>query len=267
MRWVSADLKRAIADNRAISNDWPRGNGESWLQHVYDAVRNLERQGIPDQVLPATASLFQHCLLQNAGIYRRHAIETLLAGGWVEPVTSALAKFLDLEKSESWIRTRAEFALGFLQHPDEEVAECLSEACLAAYANLTTRSTPAQVMEMHTVLFAIGDCFGAVSVDQRDVYQVRERIRNVLWGLVDDDFTHKEPLYPAARATAYVLTFTAQPRKNEEKDMAEELLDKLQNHPDITTRSLARWALENRIDRTTGEVKPLVHAKLLFYIA
>jgi hypothetical protein len=200
-------------------------------------------------------------LLQNASAYRRQAIETLLAGGWAEPVTSALAEFLELETSETWIRARAEFALGFLQHPDSVVAQCLVTACTEAHRHLSNDPTPAQVMEMHTTLFAIGDCFGAVNVGQQDVYEVRENIREALCDLVDNKRTNNNKLYPVARAVAYVLAFTAQPRRGQDKDMSEVLLRKLLDHPDATTRTLSKWALEHRIDQRTGDILPLVHAK------
>jgi hypothetical protein len=261
MGWVAANLKHVITENTAVSNTWPKDIGGPWLQHIGDAVRNLELQGIPDHILPATVTLFRHVLLQNASVFRRQAIETLLAGGWAEPVTSALEKYLELERSETWIRVRAEFALGFLQHPDSEVAGCLAATCTGAYRNLSSDPTPAQIMEMHTALFAIGDCFGAVNVSQQEVCQVRDNIRDVLRGLVDSDLTHNQALYPVARAAAYVLTFTAQPRKDGERDIAEELLEKLCDHPDGTTSSLSTWALRHRINVTTGEIRPLVHAK------
>jgi hypothetical protein len=167
----------------------------------------------------------------------------------------------NFRRSESWVRVRAEFALGFLQHPDSVVAHSLAMACTDAYRNLSGDPTPAEVMEMHTTLFAIGDCFGAVNVDQQDVYEVRDSIREALRGLMDNNRTHNRTLYPVSRAVAYVLTFTAQPRRGGEKDIAEELLRELRDHPDTTTRSLSRWALENRIDETTGDILPLVHAK------
>jgi hypothetical protein len=259
MGWVAANLKQVIANKVPVCNDWPEGIDEPWLQHIDDTVR-LELQGIPEKILPATVTLFRHALLQNASVYRRQAIETLLAGGWAEPVTSALRRYLRLERSESWVRVRAEFALGFLQHPDPEVAQCLSTACADAYGNLTRDSTPVHIMEMHTTLFAIGDCFGAVNVDQREVRNVRDSIQDTLYGLVDSKLTYNEVLYPVARAASYVLAFTAQSRGSQKKDIGEELLDKLREHPDDTTRSLSKWALKYRINESTGEVLLLTHA-------
>jgi hypothetical protein len=101
MGWVAANLRRMIAARAAVCKDWPQDIGGHWLQNVDKAVRKLELQGIPESILPATVTLFRHVLLQNASVYRRQAIETLLAGGWTEPVTSALGEFLELEKSES----------------------------------------------------------------------------------------------------------------------------------------------------------------------
>jgi hypothetical protein len=261
MGWVAATLRQMITAQSAVCNDWPEVAEASWLLNVDKAIRTLELQGIPESILPPTVTLFRHVLLQNASVYRRQAIETLLAGGWAEPVTTALVEFLEMETSETWIRARAEFALGFFQHPDPVVAQCLTTACMGAYRNLSDDPTPAQVMEMHTTLFAIGDCFGAVNVDQQDVYEVRENIREALCELVDNKRTNNNKLYPVARAVAYVLAFTAQPRGTGAKDMSEVLLLKLLEHPDATTRSLSKWARENRIDQTTGEILPLVHAK------
>lgn len=261
MGWIAATLRHMIIKRAAVCNEWPDFSGGTWLHNVDKAVRSLELQGIPESIRPATVTLFRHALLQNASIYRRQAIETLLAGGWAEPVTSALAEFLELETSETWIRARAEFALGFFQHPDSVVAQCLATACMDAYRHLSDDPTPAQIMEMHTTLFAIGDCFGAVNVDQQDVYAVREDIREALCDLVDNKKTNKEKLYPVARAVAYVLAFTAQPRRGRDEDMSRVLLRKLLDHPDATTRSLSKWALENRIDQRTGDILPLVHAK------
>ena len=262
MQWVANCLKYLISEDERIFNHHPRGADQPWLQHVDSAVRHLELQGIPENILPATATLFRQSLLQNAVIHRRRAIETMLAGGWTEPVTNALAKYLELERHESWLRARAEFALGFLERPDSVVAQCLADACTEAYANLTNEPTSAGAIELHAALFSIGDCFGAVGVRTEDVRAIRDRIRGILSTIANGTLTHVPPLYPVARAAAYVLAFTAQPRKNDQIDIAEELLVQLCSHPDRATSSLSNWALGNRLDRTTGDIVSLVHAKL-----
>jgi hypothetical protein len=112
MQWAAATLGHVMARNVRVCNDWPQGVDEPWLQHFGEAVRHLREHGIPPQILPATETLFQHAMLQNADAYRRQAVETLLAGGWTGPVVSALAKFLELEDSGAWIRIRALFSTG-----------------------------------------------------------------------------------------------------------------------------------------------------------
>jgi hypothetical protein len=264
-QWVAATLKHVIARDAAVCNDWPENVHEPWLQHVDDALRHLDRQGIPDHILPGTRTLFQHTLLQNAGVYRRHAIETLLAGGWTEPVTNAFSRFLELEETEAWIRIRALFALGFLQHRDRGVERALATACQNAYKNIISGSpTPAQINEMHTVLFAIGDCFGASGINEDDVRRARESIHDILVDFViGPTATATIPLYPISRAIAYLLAFTALPRcgNSGDLDLAEKLLGKLRSHPDEITRELADWALEFRIG-DSGEILPLVQARI-----
>ena len=51
------------------------------------------------------------------------------------------------------------------------------------------------------------------------------------------------------------------PRKNNEVDLAENLLDKLARHPDETTRKLSEWALDNRLGEN-GSVRPLIDASV-----
>jgi hypothetical protein len=261
MQWVAATLRHVMASNASICNDWPHVEAQ-WMQHVNDAVRYLERQVIPQDVLPGTSTLFRHSLLQNAGVYRRHAIEALVAGGWTAPVARALERFLELESGEAWIRIRALFALGFLQHRDRGVEKSLATGCQHAYANLKGTPTPAEITEMHTSLFAVGDSFGATGVAEEDARRIRESIREVLVGLIDEQLTTQDALFPVSRASAYLLTFMALPRKNDrQEDLAEILLKKLRNHPDETTRELSRWALDNRIDEN-GAIRPLTTARI-----
>ena len=230
------------------------------MQNIDDAVGQLDG-AIPPQILPATKTLLRHSLLQNAGIYRRQAIEALVAGGWTGPTARALERFLELERTESWLRIRALFGLGFLQHRDRSVQDSLAAACEYAYSNLKDHPSRAQVAEMHSALFAIGDCFGATGVPEHDVRQMRRSIRDVLENLVKGSLTNIDNMFPVSRATAYLLTFMILPRGNHGEDLAEVLLKELRNHSDWATRELSRWALENRIDET-GAVRPLVHAEI-----
>jgi hypothetical protein len=259
MRWVAATLKHVITNNVGVCNSWPDVD-EPWMQNVNSAVSQLEAR-IPPEILPGASTLLRHSLVQNAGIYRRQAIEALVAGGWTGPVARALERFLELERTESWLRIRALFALGFLQHRDRSVQDSLAAACHDAYSNLNSDPTRSQVAEMHSALFAVGDCFGAAGVPEEDVRQVRRSIQEVLENLVKGELITDQRIFPVSRASAYLLTFMILPRGSSDEDLAEVLLRKLSNHPDETTRELSRWALKNRIDET-GAVRPLVHAEI-----
>jgi hypothetical protein len=260
MQWAAATLRHVMARNVRVCNDWPQGVDEPWLQHFGEAVRHLREHDIPPRILPATETLFQHAFLQNADAYRRQAVETLLAGGWTGPVVSAIAKFLELEDSGAWIRIRALFAVGFLQHRDRVVERLLTEGCEAAYRNLSGSPSQAQIHEMHAVLFAIGDCYGATGVEQDEISRVRNSIEEVLTGLVDGKLTFNPALFAVSRAVAYLLTFMVLPRESNKVDLAEELLDKLRKHPDNVTQELSEWALKNRLGED-GQVLPLIMAK------
>lgn len=260
MRWVAATLKHAMAHDASVGNGWPQVD-EPWMRHVNEAVDYIERHLTEPRVLPGTKTLLRHSLLQSAAIYRRQAVEALVAGGWTGPVASALERFLELERDESWLRIRALFALGFLQHRDRGVQKSFAAACQLAYSNLRGTPTRAQIAEMHSALFAVGDCFGAEGVPEEDVRRTRDSIQNVLTGIVEEQLTIRESLFPVSRACAYLLTFTILPRSNGNEDLAEVLLKELCRHPDRTTRELSAWALKNRIDEA-GVVRPLVHARL-----
>jgi hypothetical protein len=259
VQWTAATLRQAMEHDVGVCNEWPQV-GESWMQHVNEAVRYLERQVIPQDVLPGTITLFRHSLLQNAGVYRRQAVDALVAGGWTEPVARALERFLELETEESWIRIRALFALGFLQHRDPSVENYLSDSCHHAYSNLKDNPSAAQIAEMHAALFAVGDCFGATEVNEDEARRMRESVRGVLTKLISSGRTEHDSLYPVSRACAYLLTFMILPRVGQAEDLAETLLKELSKHPDRITRQLSRWALRNRLNED-GELRQLVHAR------
>lgn len=259
MRWMAATLRHVIAGDVGVCNTWPETD-EPWMSNIDNAVGELDG-GVPPEILPATKTLVRHSLQQNAGIYRRQAIEALVAGGWTGPVARSLEKFLQLERTESWLRIRALFALGFLQHRDRGVQDSLAAACHQAYANIRGEPTRAQITEMHSALFAVGDCFGAAGVPQQDVRQMRRSIQEVLHSLVNGGLTNDASMFPVSRACAYLLAFTVLPRGDRGEDLAEVLLRGLRNHPDETTQELSRWALENRIG-ANGSVRPLVHAEI-----
>ncbi|HTU08902.1 MAG TPA: hypothetical protein VMG13_25365 [Trebonia sp.] len=260
MQWAAATLRQVMDAKVPVCRDWPQID-EPWMRNFRRAVRYLEQQAMPPDILPATKDLFEHSLLQNAGVYRRHAVETLTAGGWTGPVTSALAKFLELEGDASWIRIRALFALGFLQDRDRSVGRALTAACKAAYLNLFRNPSQAQIHEMHAALFAVGDCFGGSDVAERDVRRAREDICDVLTGLVGSQLISEKEYFSVSRATAYLLTFMVLPRQGNETDLAENLLTALSEHPDETTRELSKWALRNRI-AADGSILPLTSAKI-----
>jgi hypothetical protein len=261
MQWVAATLRHVMAANKPVCRKWPQGIDDAWMHNFRKALRYLEQQAIPTDILPATCNLFEHSLLQNAGVYRRQAVETLTAGGWTGPVTGAFAKFLELESDASWIRIRALFALGFLRYRDRGVQQALATACQAAYRNLFQNPSQAQIQEMHAALFAVGDCFGASDAPEQDVRHVREGIRNVLTGLVDSDLINDASFFSVSRATAYLLTFLVLPRRNNETDLAENLLTALSEHPDESTRELSKWALKNRT-APDGSIYPLTSAEI-----
>jgi hypothetical protein len=260
MRWVAATLRHCMTQDVGVCHGWPRVH-EPWMTRIDEAVDHLGWQLTAPRVLPGTKTLLRHSLLQNAGVYRRQAIEALVAGGWTGPVARALERFLELEGEESWLRIRALFALGFLQHRDRGVQRSLAAACHSAYSNLAGNPNRAQIAEMHSALFAVGDCFGAAGVPEEDVRHVRDSIQGILSELVNEQLTIREPMFPVSRACAYLLTFMILPRTGQGEDLAETLLKELCKHPDRTTRDLSRWALANRIDGA-GAVKPLVHARV-----
>ena len=71
-------------------------------------------------------------ILQNAGVYRRWAIETVVTGGMSPPVIQALESLLSAETEEVWLRIRAQAALGFMQRYDSARQRDLTDSCLQA---------------------------------------------------------------------------------------------------------------------------------------
>ncbi len=81
LRWVAATLERAIEQQVSVCNDWP-DVGEIWLRNVQAAADQLDRSDLPEHLRPGAKNLFKHMILQNAGVYRREAIETVVTSGW-----------------------------------------------------------------------------------------------------------------------------------------------------------------------------------------
>ena len=110
---------------------------------------------------------------------------------------------------------------------------------------------------MHTALFAVGDCFGTLGAEER-AKGAREALRPMLTELADSK-DRAESLHRAARAAAYLLFVTAQPRDGGKKDLSEELLEKFRDYPDKVTSRLSDWALSFRF-ADDGTVRPLLAA-------
>jgi hypothetical protein len=210
---------------------------------------------IPERILSGTGTLVENALLQNAGVHRREAIDTLAAGGWSEQVSRAFRRVLEHKESEPWFRCRALFAVSFLQDREPRIDTILRQAYKAAKANLESGSEPTRGMisEMHAVLFAIGDVFGATGAENQ-AGQVRRFLNGSLKDLLNATYSNPD-LYRVARAIGYLVMVTAQTRDGTSRQM----LESLQDHPDEATRNLGEWALEHRFDG--DEVRPLHEAR------
>ncbi|MFG2483483.1 hypothetical protein ACGFSI_12095 [Streptomyces virginiae] len=267
LQWIAVTLRNVLDNNVAICNDWPTID-QPWLHAVNDAADSLNEEFIPQHIRSGAQALFRHALLQNAGVERREAIDTLVAGGWTESVVNALGNVLTNEKTEAWLRIRALFALGFLQHRDLAAAQILTTAFHEAFEKITRSdptATPSEISEMHAVLFAMGDCFGAES-RSREAHKAREQVKadiaNDLRHLVIHGETDASRSFLIARAAAYMLTVTASDRPQRGMlDISEELIRYLSEHQtDATTKRLCDWALNFRFESETGRVRPLLHA-------
>jgi hypothetical protein len=260
LRWVAATLEDLITRRVAVCNEWPDID-EPWFQHVTSAANDLDDSEIPEHLRAGAKNLLQHMILQNAGVYRRQAIETVVTSGWNEPVANCLGRLLRSEQQEAWVRIRALFALGFLQSPSYSVEADLTSACQHAYRKLNTaagKPVRADITEMHTALFAVGDCFGVPGAEERAL-TARDALSDVLVGLAEAEEPQALMLRRAARAVAYLLTVTAQPQRGGVKDLSQELLERFSCHPDSVTAQLAKWALSCRF-ADDGSVRPMLAA-------
>jgi hypothetical protein len=261
-RWLAATLEHAIENKEAVCNHWP-DPGEAWFRHVQDAANTLDHAGIPVHLRTGTKNLFLHMILQNAGVYRRRAVETVVTSGMNQPVARALESLLDSETQEAWLRVRVQSALGFMMRNDVAAEMGLTRACQHAYQNIirTADSQPpprAHITEMHASLFAVGDCFGTEGAEER-AKDVRESLRSVLTALASMKGARAKILGRPARAAAYLLTVTAQPGTGGRKDLSQELLQKLGTHPDPVARKLSNWVLSFRF-APDGAIRPLLAA-------
>jgi hypothetical protein len=264
LRWIAQTLEYVIDNKVAVCNQLPRIE-EPWFTHVEEAASQLDKLSIADHLVLGTKNLFMNMILQNAGVYRRQAIETVVTAGMTNPIAQALGYLLRNEPNEAWLRIRAEFALGFLQRANHHVEDDLVRACTSAYRNLglkglaeTEKPPRSQITEVHASLFAVGDCFGVAGVEDR-ARSARERLRGILTDLAEATGERARIMRRAARAAAYLLTVTAQDREGTQPDLSEVLLDKLKGHPDEVTARLSRWALSFRF-APDGTVRPLLDA-------
>ena len=104
----------------------------------------------------------------------------------------------------------------------------------------------------------MGDCFGVAGAQDRAA-SAREQLRTILTDLADAEGDRAWMLRRPARAAAYLLTVTAQPREDGKKDLSEELLEKMSTHRDKVTARLSRWALSFRF-APDGTIRPLLDA-------
>jgi hypothetical protein len=261
--WLAATLEQVIDAEVAVCNEWPEVD-EEWFRHVQAAADELGRLDIPEHLADGTKNLFRHMILQNAGVHRREAIETVVTSGWTKPVAMALSSLLRTERDEAWVRIRAEVALGSLQRHNQSVETDLANACEHAYRNLQRgESVPggvprADLTEMHASLFAVGDCFGVTGAEEQAM-KAREKLRHILIDVATAQGERAKMLRRPARAVAYLLTATAQPTDPGSKDLSQDLLEKMSRYPDPSTARLSRWALSFRFAHE-GKIRPFLAA-------
>lgn len=262
--WLATTLEQVMDTGVAVCNEWPEID-EEWFRHVREAADELNDPEIPVRLRTGIKNLFLHMILQDSGVHRREAIETVVTSGWTKPVAMALNSLLRAEQDEAWVRIRAEVALGSLQMRDPSVGTVLTDACEHAYANMRRGETMpdgvprADLTEMHASLFAVGDCFGVTGAEEQ-ARKVRERLRHILVDVATAEGNRATMLRRPARAAAYLLTATAQPAAAGSKDLSQELLEKMKLHPDPSTARLSRWALSFRFGPDGKTVRPFLDA-------
>ncbi|MEV4655086.1 hypothetical protein [Micromonospora sp. NPDC049301] len=243
LAWVAGTLAQNLREGRKIVTSWP-ALGDPCQQVMHDAASHLD---VPDRIRAATETLLQHAVIKNAGVYRRRAIDTLRAGGWAAQVIPALEQVLLDPRAEAWLRCRVLFAIGFMQERDEHVQEVLRQASEDSWKRVgTTRRNKShdfrvRVLELHSALFAVGDCFGAAGAE-RSAAQVRELLDQLLGELVEavkEDNRLGKDLVPVSRALTYLLGTTAHVRPARTK----EWLETLAQVDDPATRTMSNWGL------------------------
>ncbi len=265
LNWIAATLEHSMDRRIAVCNEFPDVD-QQWFRRVQEAADKID---VPEHLLKGTRRLFWHMILQNAGVYRRHAVETVVTSGWNEPVARALGSLLKYETDETWLRIRAEFALGLMQNQSMPVLKDLTTACEHAYDNLRPamdgpdgKPSRTQVIEMHSALFAVADCFGVTGAEDR-ARRIRTNIEHILKYLAEMEPGRGMIVAGATRAAAYALTMTAQPSQpGGPPDLSKVLLEKLSRHPDPVTARLSRWALSFRF-ADDGAIRPLLGAAVV----
>jgi hypothetical protein len=267
LEWIAATLEHVMDGREPVCKKFPEVD-QHWFRCVQDSADEITVDQVPEHLLKGTRNLFRHMLLQNAGVYRRQAIETVVTSGWNEPVASALGLLLKNETGESWLRVRADFALGLMQKQSWSVQKDLTAACRHAFGNLQAAQDgpdgkPAltHIREMQASLFAVGDCFGVAGAADR-AQRIRANIEDVLTYLAEMDPGRGTTVREAARAAAYALMMTAQPSQpGGPPDLSKVLLEKLSAHSDPVTADLSKWALGFRF-ADNGAIRPLLDAPL-----
>jgi hypothetical protein len=261
LSWVARTLEIVLEKNVQVGNDWPAVD-EPWYRAVRNAAQALE-QGLPASISGATANLFFHSVLQNAGVERRKALDTLRTGGLVDEVAQALTMLLHDDpqmRDESWLRIRALFALGFMRARDHrteaDLVAAFEKACDAVHR---ARPTGAQIGELQTAVFTLGDIFGVTGVEDQNTLEragvMRTQIGASLRELVEGNLIRDPRFHTVARAAAYLLTFTAMPGAT---DLSRDLLAKMSDHPDAMTKRFSQWALGFRW-AADHSVRPLLY--------
>ena len=244
-------LKQNIERHEKVCNSWPEVRGRLRVQlQIVEAAANSIRlpeerpakrgNAKPDALWSDTKFLIEQAILQNAGIYRRRAIDTLRAGGWGAHAAQAIGTIAVNPEASPWLRSRSLFALGFLLERDPAVHQVLQQACETAWTRLK-KGPPTRdlVSEAHAALFAVGDCFGAVGAEA-GATSIRKDLAPLIRQVAEQ--TAREKLHSVARAACYMVSFTG----TVDDGSSVAVLDELQSHPDEVTSGLATWALDNQ---------------------
>jgi hypothetical protein len=256
--WLISTLRHLIAQDQKVAQTWPDDAKKHPCVRVVAAgsARLRVDPSVPDAVKAATVFLFDQALLQNAGVYRRKAIDTLRGAGLAGATARALISILD-RADEPWLRCRALFALGFLQDRDDSVQTALKDAVLKALSSTEQHIahgslTRDVISELHAAIFAIGDCYGSAGQERYARY-MRGQIDEPLWKFVNQH--QEEEFFPVSRAAAYLLTVT--PQLDDQNDDRKLLRQLEQTHPDAVTKQACAWALSMRF-ATDSEGKDAV---------